>query len=393
MLLAIDNDPRDYAWGRRGAISRLLGRAPTDAIEAELWLGAHHGSPTRVVDPDEVGGAADLLEAVAAVPALTGGSGRLPFLLKVITPASPLSLQAHPTAAQAVAGFKREDAAGIALDAFDRNYKDPFPKPELIVALEDGYEALAGLRPVQDAVAALDRLAALPSVSDGDAEVILGLAASLRRSDDLPSSIARLLRREDGVDDEIAAVTRAVAGAAAGGAHGFPVQATIAREYPGDPGILISLLLHHVTLRRGESLYLPAGNLHAYLDGVGIELMTASDNVLRGGLTPKHVDVPELLAVLDATPRPVPWLAAEALPGGGVEYRPDDPDAGFGLAWIEGDAALPLHGPAIALCVDGSFSMQGERSTASIARGGARFASPDERILRISGSGLLVVAR
>ena len=389
MLLAIDNDPRDYAWGRRGAISRLLGRAPTDAIEAELWLGAHHGSPTRVVDPGEVGGATDLVEAVAAVPALTGGTGRLPFLLKVITPGSPLSLQAHPTAAQAAAGFAREDAAGIALDAVDRNYRDPFPKPELIVALEDGYEALAGLRPVQDAVAALDRLAALPSVSDGDAEVILGLAGSLQRSDDLPSSIARPLRREDGVDDEIAAVTRAVAGD-----HlGFPVQSTIAREYPGDPGILISLLLHHVTLRRGESLYLPAGNLHAYLDGLGIELMTASDNVLRGGLTPKHVDVPELLAVLDATPRPVPWLAAEALPGGGVEYRPEDPDAGFGLAWIEGDAALPLHGPAIALCVDGDFTIAGELATSTISRGGALFASPDERILRISGSGLLVVAR
>jgi mannose-6-phosphate isomerase len=395
MLLAIDNDPRDYAWGRRGAISRLLGRVPTDAIEAELWLGAHHGSPTRVVDPAAVDGAADLVEAVAAIPELTGGTGRVPFLLKVIAPASPLSLQAHPTAEQARAGFEREESAGIALDAFERNYKDPYPKPELIVAVEDGYEALAGLRPVQDAVAALHRLAAGHAVSDGDAEVILGLAAALERADDLPGAIARLLRceaatdAEPGVDDVIAAVTRAVLADAAG----FPVQARIAHEYPGDPGIVISLLLHHVTLQRGESVYLPAGNLHAYLDGVGIELMTASDNVLRGGLTPKHVDVPELLAVLDASPRPVPWLAPTPLPGGGVEYRPDDPDAGFGLSWIEGDATLPLTGPAIALCLDGAFTIVGDESTLPLPRGAAAYASPGEGTLRITGSGLVVVAR
>ena len=202
MLLAIDNDPRDYAWGRRGAISRLLGRPATDAIEAELWLGAHHGSPTQVLDPGAVGGAADLVAAVAQVPELTDGTGRVSFLLKVIAPASPLSLQAHPTAAQAEAGFARENAAGIALDAFDRNYKDPYPTPELIVALEDGYQALAGLRPVQDAVAALHQLAALPAVADEHAETLLGLAVALENSDDLPGFIARRLRREDGAGGE-----------------------------------------------------------------------------------------------------------------------------------------------------------------------------------------------
>ena len=395
MLLAIDNDPRDYAWGRRGAISRLLGRPSTDAIEAELWLGAHHGSPTRVLDPGAVGGAVDLVAAVAQVPELTGGTGRVPFLLKVIAPASPLSLQAHPTATQAEAGFARENAAGIALDAFGRNYKDPYPKPELIVALEDGYQALAGLRPVQDAVAALHQLAALPAVADEHAETLLGLAVALQKSDDLPGFIARLLRREDGagsestVDDEIAAVTAAALAAS----EEFPVQATIARTYPGDPGIVISLLLHHVTLRRGESVYLPAGNLHAYLDGIGIELMTASDNVLRGGLTPKYVDVSELLTVLDASVRPEPRLVSTALPGGGVEYRPDDPDAGFGLAWIERDATLPLTGPAIALCVEGAFTVTGDHTEVRLERGSSIFASPDEGSLRISGSGLVVVAR
>ncbi len=392
MLLAIDNAPRDYAWGRRGAISALLGRAATDAVEAELWLGAHHGSPSRILDPAAVGGAGDLATAVASVPALTGEAGSLSFLLKVIAPGAPLSLQAHPSAAQARAGFDREEAAGIPLSARERNYRDPLPKPELVVAVEDGYEALAGLRPVEDAVAAFRRMAGLPGVAEGDAGLIDALAARLGSGPSFggPAAfVARMLGGGAGPDDEIAAVSRVAI------AHpdDLSVQARLAAAYPGDPGIVISVLLHHLVLARGEALYLPAGNLHAYLDGVGIELMTASDNVLRGGLTPKHVDVPELLAVLDADPRPAPRLSATPLPGGGVEYRPADPDAGFGLAWIEDAAALPLSGPAIALCLAGSFALAGEAGAARLSRGEALLASPDEGVLRITGSGLLVVAR
>lgn len=393
MLLAIDNDPRDYAWGRRGAISSLLGRPATDAVEAELWLGAHPGSPSRVVAPAEADGAADLAEAVARVAELTGGTGRIPFLLKVITPSSALSLQAHPSAEQAAAGFAREEAAGIPIDARERNFRDPSPKPELVVAVDDGFEALAGLRPAQDAMAALDRMAALPAVADEQAEVILGLAAGIGAAAepgaDLAAVIARLLERGPDAVDEIAAVSAA----ALAHPQGFPVQAALARAFPGDPGIVISLLLHHVVLRRGEALFLPAGNLHAYLAGVGVELMTASDNVLRGGLTGKHVDVPALLSVLDPSSGAEPRLAPTPLESGGVEYRPDDASAPFGLAWIDGEASLPLEGPAIALCLDGAFEVAGERSSAAVARGGALVASPDERVLRITGRGLLVVAR
>lgn len=389
MLLPIDNDPRDYAWGRRGAISALLGRPATDAVEAELWLGAHHGSPSRVLRPEAVGGAVDLAAAIAAVPAITGGTGRLPILLKVIAPGSALSLQAHPTPAQAAAGFAREEAAGIPVDARERNYKDPYPKPELVVAVSERFEALAGLRPVEDAVAALHRLAALPSLGDGPAEVLLSLASGLRSADDLPAAIAGLLGGGVDAADAIAAVS---ASATADPAE-FPVQARLAGEYPGDPGIVISLLLHHVVLRRGEALFLPAGNLHAYLDGVGIELMTASDNVIRGGLTPKHIDVPELLAVLDPRPAEEPRLPAVALAGGGVEFRPDDPAAGFGLAWVEDAAELPLDGAAIALVVDGAFELTGAHGRAELGRGEAMLVTPDEGVLRIAGSGLVVVAR
>lgn len=387
MLLAIDNDPRDYAWGRRGAISALLGRPATDAVEAELWLGAHHGSPSRI----RGGAGGDLAAAVAADPALTGGAGRVPFLLKVIAPGAPLSLQAHPAAERAREGFAREEAAGVPLDAPERNYQDPFPKPELLVALEDGFEALAGLRPAADAVSRFALMAGRPGVDPADARLVRGLAASL----DVPAGTgpAAFLERQLRGGPEVAAEIAAVSRVATGHPDRHPVQARLAAAYPGDPGIVISVLLHHVVLARGEAVYLPAGSLHAYLDGLGLELMTASDNVLRGGLTPKRVDVPELLAALDATPRPEPRLRPRPLPGGGLEYRPEDPDAGFGLAWVSGEAELPLAGPAIALCLDGAVEVAGARSSARLSRGEALYASPDEGVLRLTGAGLTVVAR
>ena len=151
MFVGITNSPRPYAWGSHGAISALLGLTPSAALEAELWLGAHAGSPSRIINPSQAGGADTLADWIAADPESAlgvhrPGEPRLPFLLKVLAAASPLSLQAHPTAAQAVAGFAREEAAGIPLDAPERNYKDSDAKPEIIYALEDGFEALCGFR-------------------------------------------------------------------------------------------------------------------------------------------------------------------------------------------------------------------------------------------------------
>lgn len=393
MFLPIDNVLRGYAWGRRGDISRLLGRPRTDAIEAEWWLGAHPGSPSRVLAPARVGGAADLADAVATTPDLTAGVGRIPFLLKLITPGAPLSLQAHPNADQAAHGFAREEDAGIPRDAHERVYRDPFPKPELLVALEDRFQALAGLRPVGDSVATLRRMRARCSEIGVDARVLGTLTDRLGGVDgsavDLGGQIGRQLRRDGTVADEIEAVSR-VARAHPGE---FPVQNLLAHSYPGDPGIVISVLLHHLVLRRGEAVYLPAGNLHAYLDGVGIELMTASDNVLRGGLTSKHIDVPGLLGVLDPVPGPAPRLVTRDLPGGGREYRPPDADAGFGLAWIESTATLPLAGAAVVLCLEGEFAVRGERSSTRVTRGEAMVVSPDETVLAVDGGGLAVVAR
>ena len=363
MLLRITNIPRDYAWGSTTAIADLFGYEPSGAHEAELWLGAHPGSPSRVVGSDET-----LIDVL--------GDERLPFLLKILAAASPLSLQAHPTMAQAAAGFARENAAGIPLDAPERNYKDAFHKPELVVALSETYDALCGFREV----AATKRLLAQ-----------LGAAAAPldeRLVDDssLAPVFSWLLERGEGADELIAAITaaaRSVTGADFSSDLGTVVG--LADAYPGDPGIVLSLLLNRVTLRRGESLYLPAGNIHAYLRGLGVELMAASDNVLRGGLTPKHVDVPELLSVLDFRALPVPYLQPIEVATGVEAFVPDVPD--FTLLHVVTDATVTLSGPAIAICTAGFFTVAGQR----LVPGESLFIT-GETGLELEGDGDLFIA-
>ena len=366
MFVEITNTPRDYAWGSVTAISELLGTAPSGSPEAELWLGAHPGSPARVVGDDRT-----LLDVV---------DGRLPFLLKVLAAAGPLSLQAHPTMQQAAEGFARENAAGVPLDAAHRNYKDAFHKPELIYALSDPFRALCGFRPVAETRAAL--------AAAGDDARLAPLLSRLADDASLESVFAWLIAG----GDEVATVVDAVvdASATAEGLSWDTVR-TLAAHYPGDPGIVISLLLHTVSLKPGEVLYLPAGNIHAYLEGLGIELMASSDNVMRGGLTPKHIDVPELLTVLDFTPGPVPYLAPVELADGVREFRPDVPD--FVLTAVaSGSAAsglsLPIAGPAIVLCTAGSLAIEGGPT---LARGQAVYAE-GEAALRLRGDGAAFVA-
>ncbi len=388
MIVGITNTPRDYAWGSRGAISALLGRPATDAVEAELWLGAHHGSPALIAESDIADGSIDLLQWITDDPQTAVGAGRdrLPFLLKVLAADSPLSLQAHPTSAQAAEGFARENAAGVPLDAPERNYKDPYPKPELILAVSERFGALCGFRPVEQSRAALERLLALSPAGDERArDGVRRVIERLGGDDSIRSVVEWSLTHGEGVADAVDAVSRI----ARDHPDEFGTPALLAERYPGDPGILVSLLLHEVTLEAGQAIFLPAGNIHAYLYGVGIELMAASDNVLRGGLTPKHIDVPELLAVLDTTPHGVPWLRPEvAVPDVRV-FRPDG--VGFELVEFEGDGPCPLGGPAIALCLDGAFTLSGQ-TTAQLTRGDAVYVTPDEGDLLVRGTGRLVVA-
>ncbi|SDO40011.1 mannose-6-phosphate isomerase, type 1 [Cryobacterium flavum] len=422
MFVGITNAPRNYAWGSTHAIADLLGRTPSGLPEAELWLGAHAGSPSVIEDPSQVGGSSNLAEWIASAPEVALGAGwatrqadapRLPFLLKILAAGRPLSLQAHPTTEQARAGFELENEAGIAVDAGNRNYRDPFHKPELIFALSDSFEALCGFRPLPEVRGIIAELRLLDLATENPQAAAIDslenhLAGGLR------DTVDWLLRDGRGGDsgevewlvERVVALAAhaeflAAGGAAIGYARELATVRALAAEYPGDPGIVLALLLNRVSLKRGEVLYLPAGNIHAYLSGLGVELMAASDNVLRGGLTPKHIDIEELLAVLDFEAVTAPYLAPVALAEGVSVYRPGVLD--FELVHIEADAAaasatpvtmrqITLTGPAIAICTAGGFLVAGSGSSRALKRGQAVYVTPDEGTLTFAGTGEVFLA-
>ena len=358
MFVPISNTPRDYAWGSTTAIPELFGVAPDGRPQAELWLGTHPGSPALTAD------GAPLAEV----------AGTLPFLLKVLAAASPLSLQAHPTPEQAAAGYDREDAAGVPLDAPERNYKDRGHKPELIVALSERFRALCGFRPTSQTRLTLEGVPGAESLRE-----------RLDSDDALRDVVEWLISRGAGVDELVAAVS-----AHSGDGLEWETVRLLAETYPGDPGIVISLLLHTVELRAGEALYLPAGNIHAYLEGLGIELMAASDNVLRGGQTPKHIDVPELLSVLDFTPILEPRLAPETVAPGVVAFRPDVPD--FELLIADGGATATPAGAAIVLVLDAPLVIRSADDAVEVPVGGAVYLPEGGGPLSFEGSGRAFVA-
>ncbi|MCT1364506.1 MULTISPECIES: mannose-6-phosphate isomerase, class I [unclassified Microbacterium] len=371
MLRSLTNVPRDYAWGSPSLLAELEGRTPTGAPEAEVWFGDHPGDPADLAD----GGTLDTV---------TGGT--LPYLLKLLAAARPLSIQVHPTREQAQDGWARESA--LPLDDPRRNYRDANHKPELIVALSDRFESLSGLRPIADTLRLLEALEDGPGVR------------SLRErlsgeGDPLGDAIGWLLG--GGAQEEVAEIIGAVVVAAAGAAgEEFPALravAAIAESSPGDPGVVVALLMNHLVLRRGEGVFLRAGLLHAYLSGLGVEIMAASDNVLRGGLTPKRIDVPELLAVLDTTPGEVPVLRPagdEAV----TTYPVPVPDFALRRVRIDDTAVtLDVSGPTMVLATAGSVRVTAESGAeVSVPIGTVAFADADERSLTLSGAGEVFVA-
>ena len=363
MFVGITNTPRDYAWGSSTAIAELLGTTPSGGPEAELWLGTHPGSPSRLSN-----GNGDLLDVIGTP---------LPFLLKVLAAAKPLSLQVHPNRAQAEVGFAAENRAGIPVDAPERNYRDPHAKPEMIVSLSDRFVALCGFRPVNNTRALLE-----PHAGNG---AIAGLLARLVDDKSLAATFEWLIRGGPEIDE----LVRTVSGSTALGAEWEAVR-FLAAEYAGDPGIAISLLLNTVILRTGDALYLEAGTIHAYLTGLGIELMTASDNVLRGGFTSKHVDIEQLLHVVDFRPTVSPVLQPVRPAEGIAEYAPVG--APFRLQIVSEPSTISFRGDALALCVAGEFQLAGAVNNDVVSRADACYISADESPIAARGSGMLVIA-
>ncbi|MEU3888190.1 mannose-6-phosphate isomerase, class I [Streptomyces sp. NPDC029041] len=373
----LDNTIRPYAWGSTTAIPRLLGAEPTGRPQAEMWMGAHPGAPSRT-------GRGTLVEVVDADPekelgpaAVARFGPRLPFLLKILAAGAPLSLQVHPDLAQAQQGYAEEERRGIPVDAPHRNYKDANHKPELICALTE-FDGLCGFRAPLAAAALLDDLGVdslkpyvdLLHAHPEDAALREVLTAILTAD---PDEMSRT------VTETATACTRL------GGA--YAPYADIAHHYPGDPGVLAAMLLNHVRLQPGEALYLGAGVPHAYLNGLGVEIMANSDNVLRCGLTPKHVDVPELLRIVRFLPGDPGVLRPEASPDGEEVY--ETPIDEFRLSRYvlpEAGAAHDLTRPApqILLCTAGTVRA-GEHD---LTPGASVFVPAGEKA-EVSGTGTL----
>ncbi len=387
-MLRLDNPIQRYAWGSHDAIPALLGVAAPAAGEApwaELWMGAHPSAPSRVAIAGSAIGLDELTaghaDEVLGPRVAAAFGGRLPFLFKVIAAARPLSIQCHPDATAARAGFDRENRLGVPLAARERSYRDASHKPELLVALGP-FDALVGFREPSEI---RERLAAA-----GAAELA---TAAIERPGGLADFLASLLRlspeRRRALLDQVAAALT-----------GDDPEARWVRrlmiDHPGDPAALAPLFLNLIELSADQGVYLPAGVLHAYLGGTGLEIMASSDNVLRGGLTDKHIDVDELLSVVRAAPtRPHGLVPA---PVDGLRTN-DTPAPEFWLAHAELTAAGierrrgAARGPEIVLCFAARCRLTDGETGAGLdlTRGAAALVTAQVPSYRVEGAGGRVV--
>jgi mannose-6-phosphate isomerase len=393
-VFVLDNPVQNYAWGSRTAIAELLGRpSPSEQPEAELWMGAHPKAPSRIAEPSGLG---TLDRAIQEEPVgLLGAEvcdrfgNELPFLLKVLAAAEPLSIQAHPNQEQARRGWTRENAEGIPLDAPRRNYRDPNHKPELVSALTP-FTALKGFRAFDDVARNLTP-AAQPEL-----RAELGRLARERTPSSLRALFARLMTLEGDEKEPLLARTASEAGRRAAGAPRWAWVARLLERYPGDVGALSPLYLNVVTLAPGQALFLPAGELHAYLEGVALEVMANSDNVLRGGLTPKHVDVPELLATLVFEGHEPEVLRPSEAGPGELTYRTPAREFELGFLEIAPDRLYrsdPGRGVEILLALSGTASLRAGESEACLTRGRSVFVPASLPSYRLEGEGRVVRAR
>ncbi|HEY2165590.1 MAG TPA: mannose-6-phosphate isomerase, class I [Jatrophihabitantaceae bacterium] len=395
-VMALHGVARNYAWGSPTAIPRLQGQKPDGRPVAELWFGAHEDDPSPTAD-----GETTLAAVIAAQPVPMLGvdvaeeyGNRLPFLVKLLAAAVPLSIQVHPNRPQAQHGFAAEQARGIPRDAPDRNYRDANHKPELLYALTP-FEALCGFRPIERTLALLDALG-VPELGE--------VAALLSGPDGLRAAFVHLLSLPD-PSGIVAAVLDRCAQLGDDYPACGPASAVrrAAAAFPGDVGVVLSLLLNHVRLEPGEAIFLGAGNVHCYLDGLGVEVMANSDNVLRCGLTPKHVDVAEVLAVTDFTALAEPRCPVRAEgSGAGVDVEFDVPVPDFAVTVVDLDAHrgrrdVDRPRPHVVLCVAGAVDVaalgaETLRDTVRLQPAQAAFVPARDAGFTLAGSGKVVLA-
>ena len=392
--LVLDNPIQNYAWGSRTALAEFLGRPNAeDQPEAELWIGAHPKSASRIVTPEGMG---TLEEAIENDPVGLLGTevcehfgNELPFLLKILAAAEPLSIQAHPDHEQARRGWARQNAEGIPVDAPRRSYRDQNHKPELVCALTP-FTVLKGFRASSEVARRIEPIAG-PEL---DREVArLGRE---RTPAALRALFTRLMTLES--DEKEAVLSRGLEESARQGPDdaAWAWVEILHSKYPGDIGSLSPLYLNLLTLAPEEALYLRAGELHAYLEGTAIEIMANSDNVLRGGLTPKTVDLPELLAILTFDTREPRILRGESEGPAQRVYRTEAREFELSLVQVEEDAPFtpePGRGVEILLALEGACAVRvDDEIEQPLGKGQAIFVPATLRSYTVEGTGRLARA-
>jgi mannose-6-phosphate isomerase len=366
LLVRISGEVKNFSWGSKHLIQDQLGLGPTNQEVAEVWFGTHAGGQSKLLTSGQ-----NLSEAVGS---------KLFFLVKFLAADSPLSIQVHPNAVQAKAGFARENAAGIDLADPKRNYKDDSHKPEILIALS-AFEALCGFRPraeileiflaFSESEARFGELAALLATDASLEEIFSELLEDSELAGRFASSVA-------GLDiDSISEQARALV-------------VDLLDKYPGETGALVSLLLNFIQLAPGEAIYLPAGNLHAYLSGLGLEAMAASDNVIRGGLTSKHIDKAELRNITDFSELAESKVSPKKLAEGLVEYPVAASEFRVYRAQITGTnmlADIDLPAAAVIVCVSGEIAVGTSLEEREVLKKGEVVFVSEAKKFSLSGSG------
>jgi len=355
---------QNYDWGSLTAIPEFIGEPPSGRPVAELWFGTHPLGASTV-------------ETASGPQALVDVVGDLPFMLKVLAPAQPLSIQVHPASDLAESGFAAEEAAGISLSDAARDYKDPHHKPEMVYALTP-FETLVGLRPVDEVVQLLSALDVpiARSLLDRSGEGVLAMVEHI-----LTSGVSR-----DAVDAFVEACSVQL-DAGADVRRGYLTVVEAARVHPSDPGLVVALLLNRLTIEPGQSAFIGPGLMHAHLSGLCLEVMASSDNVFRAGLTTKRVNAPGVLASLDTADGRDAGIAPIRL---GAATEVFEPAGGlFALSVTHGsESSLPGGGHRILLCLDGAVDVVSESGDqVSLVQGQAAFALAADGGLELRGSG------
>lgn len=378
------NTLQNYAWGSKTALTELYGIAnPSQQPMAELWMGAHPKSPSCVEQDGQSVSLRALIdnhkESILG-EAVAKRFDELPFLFKVLCAERPLSIQVHPSKTAAEAGFARENEAGLPLDAAERNYKDANHKPELVYALTP-FLAINGFRELSETVSLLQPVAgAHPAI-----------AHFLQHTNE--ENLAQLFASLLSMQGEQKSLALAVLKSALNGRDGQPWDAIkfIANAYPDDSGLFSPLLLNVVELQPGEAMFLFAETPHAYLHGVALEVMANSDNVLRAGLTPKFIDIPELLANVKFNAKPADALLTHAEIRGNTQIFPVPvEDFAFAIHQLDGQPMpLPQPGAAILFCIEGEVVISKNSEQLHLNAGESCFVAASDIPVSVSGSGRL----